>query len=332
MTHTSDAISDDDETAEHFGLDALITEFYQRVPHEHVEAEFGALTNVGRVRKNNEDQFLVMKRFGTREVLMSSLPSESLPASLDHAYAFSVADGIGGRDSGELASFLALRTSWLLSSQELSWSVRVDEGQIDHLKRKADLFFQLIHEVIRLASIADSRHTGMGTTLTLGYSSGSDLYILHAGDSRAYLVRNGQIKRLTRDHTMAELLMESGLAAPDSDLVSRTRSVLVNCLGGEDFGVDVDFHHQRLLSGDRILLCSDGLSDMISDERILEILTAQDRPDPACHALVNAALEQGGRDNITVVLAQYQISHPPAAPDGSGLDGQFPASPTSTQS
>lgn len=270
---------------------------------------------MGRVRKNNEDQFLVLKRQGSRELLLSSIPAELLPPTPDHAYVFSVADGIGGRDSGEFASFLALRTSWLLSHHELSWAVRVDDSLVDQLKRKADVFFQLIHEVIRLASLQDIRHAGMGTTLTLGYSSGTDLYILHAGDSRAYLIRDGEIKRLTRDHTLAEWFLESGLASPTSDFVHRSRNVLVNCLGGEDFSVDVDFHHQTLQDGDRILLCSDGLSDMVNDATIHGILADHERPEPACRALVDAALEKGGRDNITVVLAQYSVS-PIEATDG----------------
>jgi protein phosphatase len=320
------------DTTEYVSFDELVGQFYHRFPRERVDARFAALSDAGRVRQNNEDQFLVVKRERTRQVLLTSLPRESLPETVDTAYTFAVADGLGGRDFGELASFLALRTGWLLGAQELNWSVRVTDREAEQLHRKAEIFFKLIHRVLQQAALDDPRKSGMGTTLTLAYSAGPDLFVLHAGDSRAYIFRDDKLKRLTRDHTMSQLLVDAGMAEEGSDLARRTKRVLVNCLGGNELGVDVDFIEQPLHNGDRVLLCSDGLTDMIDDARIAQTLSSHADPDAACRALLDAALEQGGKDNITVVLAEYQIKGDNSVPTDTGLTRYLPPIPPRSES
>ena len=327
MSQPIDFPAVDPETEEFVGFDDLVARFYHRFPRERVVARFAALSDPGRVRENNEDQYLVVRRNRSREVMLTSLPLESLPQTVDSAYTYAVADGLGGRDFGELASFLALRTGWLLGAQELNWAVRVTNREAEQLQRKAEIFFRLIHRVLQQAALDDPRKSGMGTTLTLAYSAGPDLFVLHAGDSRAYLFRDQKVKRLTRDHTMAQLLVDSGMAEPDSDLARRTKRVLVNCLGGNELGVDVDFLEQPLKDGDRVLICSDGLTDMIDDARIAKILSTHSDLDSACRALVDAALQNGGKDNITVVLAQYEISSNDEMPTQTGLTAYLPAIP-----
>ncbi len=158
----------------------------------------------------------------------------------------------------------------------------------------------------------------MGTTLTVGYSTGDELFVAHAGDSRAYLLRGGKIRQLTRDHNLAQLLVDSGAAAADSPEVRKSRHVLTNVLGGPDPGVEVDVHRERLLDGDTLLFCTDGLNDRIADPDIARVLSAAPTCQDACHALVNLALERGGRDNVTVVVARYHFEpiepHLPGVP------------------
>ena len=145
----------------------------------------------------------------------------------------------------------------------------------------------------------------MGTTLTVCYTTGPELFVLHAGDSRACLYRGGALRRLTRDHTHAQAMIDAGLAAPESYATMPRRHVLTNYVGGGRVAVDVE--HHRLADGDRLLLCTDGLTDLVSEVEIAALLEAHPRPDDACRALVDRALDCGGRDNITVVLASYTI-------------------------
>jgi protein phosphatase len=328
--HASPSV--DTDTAEYVGFDDLVARFYHRFPKERVEAEFAAISDAGRVRQNNEDHYLVVRRHRTREVLLTSLPRESLPQTFESAYTYAVADGLGGRDFGELASFLALRTGWLLGAQELSWTVRVTDREAEELQRKAEVFFKLIHRVLQQAALVDPRKSGMGTTLTLAYSAGPDLFVLHAGDSRAYLFRAGKLKRLTRDHTMSQLLVDTGMTEAGSELARRTKRVLVNCLGGNELGIDVDFNQHALRDGDRVLVCSDGLTDMIDDALITRILSDHSDRNAACRALVDAALDQGGKDNITVVLADYRIRGDDSVPTETGLTKYLPAIPSRAES
>lgn len=311
------------ETAEYVRFDDLVARFFEREPRLPVRAEFAARTDVGRVRKNNEDHYLVVRRYRGREVLETSVPVESLPNSEDEAYTMAVADGMGGRDFGELAAFLALKTGWALGRAEVKWTVRVNNAETEELRQKAEVLYRLIHKALKQMASQNPRMAGMGTTLTLAYSTGPELFVLHAGDSRAYLLRAGELTRLTRDHTMAQLLIDAGMAEPGSDLANKTKRVLINCLGASEMGVDVDFIHHRIEDDDRIMLCSDGLTDMIDDARITEIMNQHEAPEAVCNALLDAALAAGGKDNVTVVIGRYRVEAEPDSP--TGLTSLLPA-------
>lgn len=295
------------ETADYVCFDDVVSEFFERHPKVTVTADIAAESHLGNVRANNEDHFLVVRRLRGREVLMTSLPRESLPKNDDHAYTLAVADGMGGRDFGELAAFLALKTGWVLGEAEIKWAVRMNDRESDELRRKAEVFFRLIHRVLKEMARQNPQMQGMGTTLTLAYSTGPELFVVHAGDSRAYLHRDGKLQRLTKDHTMAQLLIDSGMAEPGSDLAKRTKRVLTNCLGAGDLSVEVDFIQQDLADGDRLLLCTDGLTDLVDESQILRILESNPDSKNAALALIQAALDKGGRDNVTAVVARYSI-------------------------
>jgi protein phosphatase len=300
-------------------FEELVAQFYEDEPRTAVHVEFGALSHPGLVRDNNEDHYLVVRRRRVRDVLLSNLPVEFLNQDGQDAYALAVADGLGGHAFGELASFLALRAAWDLGGSEIKWAVKMNRSESDELRLKAAVLFRLLDRALHSAAKVQPQLSGMSTTLTVCYTTGPELFVLHAGDSRAYLYRGGALRRLTRDHTLAQEMIDAGMAEPESPAEMSRRHVLTNYLGGGS--VEVDVEHHRLAHGDRLLLCTDGLTDLVSEVEIAALLEAHPRPDDACRALVDRALDGGGLDNITVVLASYAISEvadtadSPARPD-----------------
>ena len=296
------------ETEEYLAFDELVCRFYEIEPRRPVKAEFAARTDPGKVRERNEDNYLVVRRRRERDVLMTSLARELLPQPEQVTYTLAVADGMGGHAFGDLASYLALRTGWDLGEGEVKWAVKMNEREAHDLDTKAHVFFRLIHRTLHAAAVEQPRLHGMGTTLTICYTTGPELFVMHAGDSRAYRVsRDGRLERLTKDHTVAQVLVDAGVATPDSPEVRRRRHVLTNCLGGPSPGVEVDFSQHHLDDGDLLLLCTDGLTDMVTDDEIRAILAAHPRPDDTCRALVDLALEHGGKDNVTVIVGRYEF-------------------------
>ena len=146
----------------------------------------------------------------------------------------------------------------------------------------------------------------MGTTMTASVTFGLDAIVAHVGDSRAYLFRDGSLERLTRDHTMAQQMVDAGVIPSVSHASRMMQHMLVNCLGGRDRDeVEVDVCRVQLDDGDRLLLCTDGLNDMVSEIEVAKILSSHPESNAACHELVDVALEHGGRDNVTVVFARF---------------------------
>jgi protein phosphatase len=314
QSETADSVDrDQGGTAEHLTLDELVGRFYESEPRTPVRAEFGARTHPGKVRELNEDHYMVVRRRRLREVLLTSMPVGLLEHPEQAAYTMAVADGMGGHAFGDLASFLALRTGWDLGEGEVKWAVKMNDREAAELKEKAAVFVRLIDRSLHAAVAEQPRLAGMGTTLTLCYVTGPELFVVHAGDSRAYLARGGALRRLTRDHTLAQTLIDAGLAEPGSTLERTRRHVLTNCLGGPSLNVEVDVHNQRLEDGDRLLLCTDGLTDRTEDRDIAAVLDRHPDPDDACRALVDLALEHGGRDNITAVIGRFTFPDPDAA-------------------
>ena len=295
------------DTEEYSGLLQGRSRFYEAEPWDRMQVEVAGLSHPGLVRPNNEDHHVVVKRYRGRQVLASSVYDESLASSEDHAYVFAVADGMGGCQFGEIASSLAVRTGWELGGSEIKWAVKMNDREAEELREKAGVFFRLIEEALRSEVRENPELKGMGTTLTLCYSTGTELFVAHAGDSRAYLSNQGALKRLTRDHNLGQTLIDREGLEPDSPRVRRVRHVLTNWLGGADREVEVDFHRYQLADGDRLLLCTDGLNDMVSDAEIARLLEEHPAPADACRGLVDRALRNGGRDNVTAVVANFKV-------------------------
>jgi protein phosphatase len=268
-----------------------------------VSVQFGAVSHPGLVRENNEDHYMVVERRRTRTVRLTNLPEGVLRPAEDVAYVLAVADGMGGAAFGELASLLALRSGWEQSPGAIKWAWVINDREINDLKEQVELLFRRMDQALRERAKVQPEAAGMGTTLTGAYTVGPEAFIGHVGDSRAYLYRDGRLAQLTRDHTLAQQMLDAGLEDPPRSW----RHVLTNCLGGSEHTLEVEFHHFRLADGDRLLLCTDGLSDMVPNPEIAGTLGRHPHPQEAVQALVDRALERGGRDNVTVVLAQYAV-------------------------
>lgn len=309
--------SEEPETSEHLSFDQIVSRHFDRGASAALSAEFAGRSDIGRVRERNEDNYLVVRRRRQREVLASSVPLGTMPQADDDIFSIVVADGMGGRDFGELASYLALRTAWVLGGSETRWVMKPGEEVSGELREKATVFFRIIHHVIRAMARQNPRMSGMGTTLSLAHTIGTTLYVVHAGDSRVYLLRKGGgLEQLTRDHTMAQLLIDSGMARPGSELALKTKRVLTNVLGANEMSVEVDYYETELADGDRLLACTDGLTDMVDDATIEQLLREHEQPEAACQALIDRALENGGRDNVTVVVGRFAIARQEPAPTG----------------
>jgi serine/threonine protein phosphatase PrpC len=241
-----------------------------------MKVRVGAASDIGRVRERNDDSYLV------------------------EAPLFAVADGMGGHKGGDVASQLALET--------LEAEFREGRGDLAQQIRDANA-------AVFERSRSDSAVRGMGTTLTAVVVAGTSALFAHVGDSRAYLLRAGDLRQLTDDHTLVARMVKSGEISEAEAGVHPHRSVLTRALGTEP-EIDVDEFDVALTDGDRLLLCSDGLTGMVTEEQIVAILSAAPDPQDAADRLVRAANRAGGVDNITVVVLDVE-----AEP---GADGDAP--------
>jgi protein phosphatase len=291
------------ETAEYPSVESLQKHFGPSPPP--VEVTFGALSHQGKVRASNQDHYLVVKRRRGRSILLTNLPG-GLSDHDESVYALAIADGMGGAAHGDLASTTALRNTFELGHSSLKWVFKVTEQELEDLKEQYNAIFKLVHRELLQRARSDPKLAGMGTTLTGAYLIGLDAVIAHIGDSRAYLFRDLSLERLTHDHTLAQQMLDSG--RPSSK--PGTRHVLTNCLGGTEGEVQVEFRHVQLRSRDRLLFCTDGLTTMVPETTIAAVLAAHPHPQTACQALVDRALEAGGKDNVTTVLVDFAVLAP----------------------
>jgi protein phosphatase len=247
-------------------------------------AEQYAGTDTGRQRRANEDSLLA------------------------HAPLFVVADGMGGAQAGEVASRIAVE-----SFQDGLDDSSEPEESLAALARVANA---RIHEL----SHSHAEQAGMGTTLTAIYVGERDVSIAHVGDSRAYRLRDGELVRLTEDHSLVDELLRQGRLTPEEAVEHPQRSVITRALGPEGV-VEVDTRSYIARDGDVYLLCSDGLTTMLPEDRLTYVLLAHRALRDAGEALIAAANEAGGRDNITVVLVRLEELDASAAP----LSNEAPA-------
>jgi protein phosphatase len=273
-----------------------------------VRVDFGAISDVGKVRTNNEDHFRIARISRTMKTLMSNLPPGQVPDYFeDVAYSMVVADGMGGEAAGEVASMMAITIGVNLRLNDVKWNLKINEQEARDLMDRSCRMIHQIDEALAERARSDPALHRMGTTLTVTYSVGNDLFLFHVGDSRAYLYRGGRLRQLTHDHTVAQALADTGQIGTEEVASHRMRHVLTNVMGSQTGQLHVEMLQVRLLDGDRVLLCTDGLTEMVHEDEILEILRRIEGSAQACRAVVEMALQHGGKDNVTVLIAQYRI-------------------------
>ena len=173
------------------------------------------------------------------------------------------------------------------------------------MERRAREVVQEVGSILIERGRQDAALRGMGLTLTAARCYGRDLLVVHVGDSRAYLLRGGRLERLTKDHTYTQMLVDGGQLSPGDIALSGCRHILVNALGGSAQHVDVDVDLLRVEDGDRLLLCSDGLTDCVTDDTLTTTLGSALPSSEVCQRLLQLALDGGGRDNITAIVATF---------------------------
>jgi serine/threonine protein phosphatase PrpC len=242
----------------------------------------GAVSDTGRLRNANEDSFLV---------------SEHLLA---------VADGMGGHNAGEVASAMAVQ----LLRQSASQTIESPES--------FTRLVSTINDAIFAAATGTTEQRGMGTTLTAiavagSTSSDEQVVIVNVGDSRTYIVRDGELRQVTVDHSYVQELVSEGIISADDARTHPRRNIVTRALG-IDSKVIADSWTLPIVDGDRYMLCSDGLVDEISNEEILAILIQNADPQQAAERLIAAANDRGGRDNVTVIVVDVRLSHESVSP------------------
>jgi protein phosphatase len=264
------------------------------------------LTDPGKVRANNEDQFLIAVLRKALQVQRTSLPARKAQYSGDQCHLFVVADGLGGHAGGGQASALAVHSVEAFILGTFQWFAQFKGKEEDPLL--ADFRNALSQANARVLAEAAERPElrGMGTTLTLAYSLNDRLFVAHVGDSRCYLSRHGVLYRLTTDHTLVEDMVRRGELRAEEAAKHRWRHVVSNAVGGNTPEVRVEVHKVHLEAGDAVLICSDGLTNKVPDDVIASVLRTEPDPEQACQQLVARANEAGGEDNITAVVARYE--------------------------
>ncbi len=271
------------------------------------EVDISASSHQGHVRENNEDSYIVMRFGRSLENIQTNLDENVIERSYNiTGYGMLVADGMGGMAAGEVASQLALARVVELIVETSDWVLSLNkEREVQTVLQRMTQRFHQVDQTLREEAQVDSRLRGMGTTLTVVGTLGSHLLLGHVGDSRAYLFRNNQLKQLTTDHTLAQALIDAGVASLDDPATRSMKHVLTAAMGSMGDRIEPQVQRFKVGSGDQILLCTDGLTDMVDDETISRVLREQPSAEKVCSTLQELALTAGGVDNITVVCARY---------------------------
>jgi len=237
-------------------------------------------TDVGKVREANEDYFLVN-------------PDRKL---------YIVSDGMGGHNAGEVASMNATESVNNYFTSELLSEISGDDEKIQNEMIK--VVVDAHHKIIQMAN-SNEIYKGMGCTLVVAWIDGDILHLCHVGDSRAYMCNNSGIQLLTTDHSHVMSLVAAGKMTMEEARVSPLKNELSQAIGAP-LEIEPDYNRYSMNNGDKILLCSDGLWDMLSDKEIYEILRKRKPVKTICQELIHKANQEGGHDNVTVVVMKYE--------------------------
>jgi protein phosphatase len=256
-------------------------------------------TDVGRTREHNEDTFAVADLTTFNASLQPEVRQHTLGP---RGSLFMVADGMGGAAAGEVASQMAAET--ILAEMDARWrnSQSADAETFAHALKAAT---ETANSRIHAYAAAHPENRGMGTTATIAGLLGDTLFLCQVGDSRGYVVRNGEAIQITKDQSLMQKLIEAGEMTPEEAEVSERRNIILQALGPEA-KIKVDLTSQQLMRGDTLILCSDGLSGQVRAHEIAEVVRTESDLVNVCKRLIDLANEAGGPDNITVVAARFE--------------------------
>jgi serine/threonine protein phosphatase PrpC len=268
-----------------------------------VHADFAARSRRGPGR-DNTDHYLVIRLQRSQETLLTSLPAVGKRFD-EQAYGCVIADGMG--ETGEKASRLTISALLELALRYCHWQVRVDERVATEVMESLTEFYRQI-DCALVAANRTTADTPLLTTLTALVSAGKDLFFAHVGHSRAYLYRGDQLIQLTRDHTQA-----AQRTRPAASLVDPTEAVLdlhhmvTEALGSSSIDRRIDVERVTLVNRDVVMLCTNGLTDVVGDEEIARVLGSDRTPDEKTATLIDAAIRSHANDDVTVVIGHYDI-------------------------
>jgi PPM family protein phosphatase len=256
-----------------------------------------ARTHVGMRREQNEDAFLLLDLANPTQAIACQGERYDIAGK---RMLLALSDGMGGHAAGEVASSLALST---LARTLVTPSNLTPDRQLDEAVHAAS-------EAV-LAAAAQTHRRGMGATLTAVVITGATAWIAEVGDSRAYLLRNGRLRQLTRDQSLVQMLVDTGAMTEEEAKHSSRRNVIMQSVGSEN-PIRVELARLELRRGDRLLLCSDGLSNEVDDSELATLLSRYE-PNVACDYAIATANKHGGRDNVTAIVAVLDGDALPAA-------------------
>lgn len=274
------------------------------------------VTDQGPKRKSNQDQFLIARLRKAMTVEHTSIPADEhgrFLSSLD-GHLLLVADGMGGHAGGEIASTIAVDavTEYVLNT--IPWFYRLSKECDDDFREELKRALEYSQKQLLSAQQADRNYQGMATTLTMAYLAARWVYVVHAGDSRCYLIRDGKMHQLTRDHSMAQLMVDAGTLDQAQADASPMSHCLYNSIGGDN-QVAPDLSKAELHEGDRLLLCTDGLTRHVTHDQVLQVVTTDASLEQQNQELVRLAIKDGGTDNITIVQATISSREPSTQQD-----------------
>lgn len=269
-----------------------------------VPKAFG-ITDRGMVRESNEDHFLIAELSKAMRVWQTSLPEPRVQRGEERAHLFLVADGMGGHQAGERASAIAVAAIEHFTLNTFRWFFAPDNAGAQTVLTQFQSALKTAEARIVEEAVEHPELKGMGTTVTMAFHLGTQVCLVHAGDSRAYLHRAGELHQLTQDHTLVAELVRSGSVREEDVAKHPLRHVITNVVGGPDVGVKVEARAFEVQAGDQVMLCSDGLTEMITAEAIAAVLNAGGEPEALARQLLAQAMAAGGRDNITVLMIRF---------------------------
>jgi serine/threonine protein phosphatase PrpC len=272
-----------------------------------VKVEIGAHSGRGSSTRLNDDHYLVLHLGRHQQTIATSLSSADLPPKFDeNAYAMLVADGLGEGGAGAVASRLSLSTIAHMALHYGQWNLRIDPKTASEIVERAEWFYSRADAAVANKTRTSPSLLGMSSALTMAYTAGDDLFVAHVGHSRVYLFRDGKLIQLTRDQTVARQL-ETQPSAKATARAQDLTHILTDALGAGGSAPEVSIEQYRIIDGDIIMLCTNGLTDALSNEEIAEVLSRRRKPQETCVTLAELANEAEGEDSATVIIAQYSI-------------------------